>query len=456
MTEHLRIATEDGSDYYDLLHDPVRKMWSGYTETVTPQGLMERRYSVVGSHLVDGGRLAVMEALKRIEEFGRRVNEWQLSPTAHPSIWLEESAEGEAPIKRALIQSIRVRTRDTSGMGPMLGAGTLFGEVSVFTTTHHESKIRRSGSKSAVSCLGGMVEIAGGGTLDARMERLALTAPAEDRIHNAWIGIRDVGAGVADFNPIICFYDIANPPLPTGITAVSDSNAVLPFAIQINHSAVANPTTLIDRGYTTIFFNYGTVDFSHWKGRYRAILRYRVVGTAAIIGFQLSYGQPLAPLRPRNETVYLQGTNNQYKLIDVGEVVIPTVPISNLQLSQTVQTVYDTGFTYATEFISGAAATDHLVIDCIILIPAERMATAERVPSLLFYTNTINWIATEREAAVMGLRNLVVDGSNNLSVPPGGGLAVILVERQSAQTKTDTATVNWSAFNRYGRYSGNG
>jgi hypothetical protein len=455
MTEYLRIATEDGADYYDLLHGPVRKAWTGYAENTNSRGLMERRYALVSG--ARAGRLEVMEAVKQIEVFARRVSDWQLDPISHSSIWLEEAAEGEAPLRRALVHDIRIRIRDNVGMGPHLKVGTLFGDIVISTTPYHESRVRRTGSTTAVSCLGGMVEIGGGGTANGRLERFAITALAEDRIYNAWVGIRDVGEGASDFNPVMSFYETFGLPLPTGLTAVSDSGAKLNFAIQINHSVVTNPTTMTDRFHTAISYNHGVdKNFAHWKGRYRAILRYRIVGTAAIIGFQLSYGQPFGPLRPRNDTVYLQGTNNQYKLVDVGEVTIPTVPISNQQLSQQVQTVYDTGFVYATEFVSGTAATDHLVLDCIILVPSEYMATTERVPALPFYSETINWIATERETAVLGRRNLLVDGSNNLSLPSNGGIAVVLVERQASQIKTDTVDVSWNALNRYGRYAGNG
>lgn len=457
MTRILRLCGESGALEYDLVGGALRATLNNYYETMTSDGLLERRYGLYGTTDTHTA-LEIMEAFKQLERVARLGSEWHARPYEHESIWLEESAADEVPYKRALVYRMETRRQAVPLVSdPLMGYESLIGELAIVTLPAHESSVARTAvNASGVSVLGGLATFGPGGTTEGRVARLTIGPPFGTYAYNAWVGIRPINAGIDDFNPIVSFS--ANPTgAIAGITTIVDANAYSGQAVQINHSLVPSPTTLTPRHLTSIALAHPSGDLRHWNGRYRAILRYKIVGTAAQIALKIYYGTVSTgsldvgiPL----DTVYLNGTADTYRTVDVGEVVLPFYAHYGQTALTAISAANDCGFLAATEFIDGTAATDHLSIAEIILIPADRLAMCENFDQVW---TRVNWLTAENgNTAVLGDYGYAVEGANTLSLPPGGGIVVVLVEDAGVSSKTDVVDLTVISYSRYGRYAGNG
>lgn len=455
----LRITNEPGSQYYDLVNGPVRATLNEYFENVTGDGRLERRYSLQAStdrHT----RLEIMEAFKLIEAIIPLAEKARDKPFEGPSWWLEEGAEDEVPHKRAVIEKMSIKRRYVPGMSdPLLTHDYLVGELVIVTKIENESGIRHVAiDATGVSVLGGMVTFGGGGTQDGRVERLTIEPQSgllADSVNHAWVGIRPENAGLADFNPVLSLSEISGT-LPTGLSLVADTDAVSGYALQISHNTVATPNVLTDRFWTAISLSHFPADYSHWNGRYRGILRYKIVGITAQIAIQFSYGNAFLNERRRMDMVYLTGTNDVCRYVDIGEINLPFFGSYPGKVVEEINGSYDCSFVYATEFIDGNPSIDHLKLLELILMPADRLGTCTDAPQISGLAK-INWLTNEFDQAdVIGERGLVIDGQNTLSLPQGGGALVVLVESVDEASKTDLLNITMAVRHRYGRYAGNG
>jgi hypothetical protein len=455
MTKTLRIATESRGDYYDLRNGLVRIAMGRYSEN-RARGGMERRYGLVGARTADAdNNLQIMEAIKRIETFGKRAADYATDPTRTESIWLEEAAEGEAPIRRALITAIALRYSVNDLIDPLLGSGSLFGELVITTTPFHESIVASTLSAS-VSVLGGKLEIPGGGTTDGRVEQLSLRPAPSVAIRNAWVGIRPFNKGVSDFEPVTPFS--SRTPTVTGVTIITDSGASSGQAVQVDHSVVSTPDTLTLRHWTSTGLAHVGKNGLHFYGRYRLILRYRIPNAATragtLIALKMYYGGqiPQAPGIPM-DTVYLNGTEGAYTLIDLGEVSIPHYGIEAAKVVN-FTSAQDTPFFFATEFIDGDPATDHLIVDSVVLVPSERLATLDEFNG--GNGTEVFWVMSPMDnPSIVGQLLVQADGSSTLSLPEEGGVIVTVAERGDTNI-AGVVTLTAVTRPRYGRYAGNG
>lgn len=456
MTVIMRISNETRTNFYDLINDVVHVTADEYYENITSDGLLERRYGLFAKTR-DYGRLEIMEAYKRLEAIVALVNQRRLRPYDLPSFWLEESAEDETPHKRAVLNRASTKLRYVPLFSdPLLVNDHLVGELIVVTQPDNENSIERTViDTTGVSVLFGVVPISGSGTREGRISRLTVAPPFGTYAYNAWVGIRPKNDGVDEFNPMISF--AANSPTEIGVTSVSDANAASGHAVQINHNTVSTPNALTPRHLVGLSQVYPSANLKHWNGRYRAILRYRIVGTAAQIAVKLYYGTVSIgslDVGIPMDTIYLQGTNNSYRLIDAGEVILPFYGYYHEKTLAALGATYGCGFLVATEFIDGTPSTDHLVIDGIGLMPSDRMATCVEYPQIF---SRVNWMTDEDgNTAVLGDYGYAVEGVNTLTLPPDGGVAVVLVEDAGISKKTDQVGLTIKAHSHYGRFAGNG
>lgn len=458
MTTILRLANEIGTEPYDLIGGALRATLNLYYENMTTSGLLERRYGLYASTMTHTN-IEIMEAYKRLEAIEARIKNKRQRPFEGKSWWLEEGAASEVPYKRAVIYDLSLRRQYMPGISDPLfseGHDYMVGEISIVTDPENESSVLRTAVPAAsVSVLGGFVRFGAGGTREGRVALLSLQPPFATYAYNAWVGVRPEAEGSDDFNPLVSFS--SNTPALAGVTLVADTNAANGTAVQIDHSAVATPTTMTPRHLTTLALAHSGANLAHWHGRYRAILRYKIVGTAAQIAVKVYYGTVSLgsldvgiPL----ETVYLSGTSGLYRLADMGEITLPFYGNYSSRLLDVLSADDDCGFLAATEFIDGAAATDHLTLDAIILVPAERLATCANFDQVF---TAVNWLMNEYGVtAVLGSYGYAVEGKNSLRLPSEGGVIVVLVEDLAGSKKTDAVDLTVKSYNRYGRYAGNG
>lgn len=465
MTQVLTIATENRSTHYDLLREPVKALTDNFYENMTSEGNLERQYMLYGPHDDnDETRLQVMEAFKRLERCQRLVAIWQSDKFRNQTIWLEEAAKHEIPFKRSLITSMSLRRTSRSRWSSvLLDDHALMGELVIVSKPYHESSIANTLSFSGVNTLGGKVEIGGGGTVDGRVQELSIRSGPAISLTNAWIGIRPVNDGTADFEPFIPFSS-NEPNLVDGVDIIADGNAFNGQAIRVDHSAVDISDRLTVRHYTTNAIAYPLTDGRYYNGRYRAVVRYRIINDigpsagkdSTLIALKLYYGpvslfgNPGIPL----ETLYLNGTDGLYRLVDAGEVSIPH--FGSLAASSVFSVSgYSCGFAFATEFIDGRIDEDHLIVDGIVLIPADRLATLDGFDG--GNGTKALWLTTENdETVVVGEFATAAEGQNSLSYPAEGGVVVLAVEENGMSSIGNRISLNMTTRHRYGRYAGNG
>lgn len=252
----LRLITSDGAEMYDLIEDDIYVSASGaYMESTTMGGMRERRFGVVGAYSSGTSRMQIMTAAKKLNDMGRKAREWIAQPERAAAVWLQETAEDETMDRRALVYDVILEREAAGGITPMLGIGHFFGTLTIITTPYFEASTSREADFSNVDTIGQVVYIDGGGTVDGRISNLLIDNSSTNKLYKGWMGIREVGQGYSDFEPIMSFSERAATTTGVSIVGTQDTNTT--EAAQIAFSTDAS-----------LIFRHG-VYISDVTGRYK-------------------------------------------------------------------------------------------------------------------------------------------------------------------------------------------
>lgn len=441
MPNTLEFITDDSSiNDYSLYTRNVAVDHSAYMQTVTPDGLLERRYLVTGGSDTVNDILADLEDL---EEIGHYAREWVRDGMKRYPLWLKEHASGELS-KKTLVYDVSLTPVNRGTVDHLFNTNSFFGELTVLTEPYFEIDSSETLTDSSVGMNGDTVSIgSNSGSIDARISEFRTIQTVT--MGKFWAGIRNTNYGTADFDPVLDMGAI-NSGHGTDTSRVVDANALSGNATQ---TTFATDASLVARQTLNLDDIITATNYEHFVEKYTAVLGYATSATSTTYGIQLKHGYgDLQQL----EEVFVTPADTNYHYVELGDVEIPTVAF------RSVLTDFEIGehkFSVLAERLSGAGS---LSFDVIILIPKRRQLIFSPSSSA---TSTAYAIVTENNqtlgylASGGGIDTTTVNLEHTLSIPPAGGLMVYLgtLDETAKRDKAGTANIRLTYFERWERYN---
>lgn len=449
--------------YHDLLAD-MRVVVGSWRET--PQG---DRIVVTCTLTKNDTAANIRTAVNELRDYLNMALEYAADTTNLYSLWYRWQTSGES-LKRALVFSYSLEQLDHNVDDIHLESGA--GRY-LFTFTRaatYEERDPQETSKNNVNTCGGLWDLSStisGGDADGRVRVLKVTPRnASNDLVKMWVGIRPLRAGIGASGTNFYF----DPVLEL---TTSQSLGVTGVSSETTESNTINGQHMEDdfSGGEDLAFKFSFSLGSSagaYIGRYLVLLRCKIVSGSGtcLARVSTSFASPTysAPVA-LGSTQYL--TNNQWHLIEMGEVEIPGGRGHSSLDIQSFRVNLETG---------RASGTAVLGTDCFVLIPSDHYITwggaafgnsgspdteawimAHPDNSLEGYVvgPTSGFLGFLKEGQSYGYGEL---GGRNWAYPRDrvgfvdGGALVIAAERSSTQSVTDGVDLEIEVKRRWQSY----
>lgn len=464
MAVTFRLADYERSETFALTSGTLNLRRNGW-RTVTPSsdgewspgkyGLryMPLRFQPVVDTLAlvaTGTESTIRTAINSLMTLVERVRLWHSDPTRSNSIWLEAASEGET-VKRALIYDMVLEIGD-GDFTPLLSVGGI--GVRLVITRHplwESLPGSNSNDSGAISCWGGVTSSSAfgllGGDVSTRIGRLQVQETTGDT-YELWAGIRPSNYGVTNW---VSTWELESGSAGTDTAASAASDASNGSEMRCTFATTASMAARVTIAVSNVITTASVQDDA--IGRYLVLLRCKTdAGTVGLRLYQ-GIGTTASDHAPVSEEVYI--TNTAYKLIPLGEIVIPPFGFRAL----TPAGFQDPGrvaLQLRAEVASGAPSKFDM--DALAMVPAEHMIYARALPTngtgtTYFITHeddSTQVIGTDTAGAVM----LGEYTMRDFYWPIESGSLYVYGQGAAAHVLTNTITLSMLSACRYRAYHG--
>ena len=392
---------------------------------------------------VDANIISSVDVLDGLAESTRR---FLKDKAEGDSVWYEIVADPATEIpKRALIYKIEVRPLYTNIYIPTLGRGAAFYELEFERAVAFEDITAIGSTATACNVLGGTITLgAQRGNLPARIQRLNIIS--SNALEEFWIGIRPVGPGVTNFNPL---WECENAlTLGADTTIVADAAA---SGTTVKTTFASGPS-MANRFIIKLDDVTASANYHHFVGEYLVLLRCKV-DASTTVGVRMFTGYDNTLTAVYQPTYYrpVYGiTNQNYMYKELGVISIPSFGYRRMLRNDSLVKNYTIGVQAERTAGSGSNA---VYCDCLVLIPYQHfihiskaeMSAARSVDAYMDELGEINAFMTESNVV---LSNMEVQ-NNNWEYPVVGGMLVFAAERVTTSDKADSGTVTLTFRRRY-------
>ncbi len=479
MARVLRLTDSNGTTTVDLLAGTLHLQSTSWS-TRTPPVNGEYRHSEFGAQPVFKNYGVVTEqmylvgedtpenlvaAVSAVEELLEQARLYHRDPTRSNAVWLEWGTDGEATAsnaygktKRALIYEGSVRMAAGIGVSPMMQHQVLRVQLTLSRHPVWEDVVYRTAyDGGSINAFGGVWQPAPdgvvlvGGTAPMRPSRLEVSGfnGGGGPIYRIWVGIRPERNGTSGFVPVL---DVEKGTVATDASIDTDSSAHGGSRVSVSFGTVA---TLTERASLTLG-DVVAADYAHFSGRYVLLLRYRLTDTNTMARIRLRYGLRNAGGLLENEAVYTFENNANWRILPLGEVVLPPgerTPANDSAMK-------DLEFVIDAERVTGNGS---LYLDALCLMPSEHLFSAEGgdIWYDTSYTGAMyGYVFDDDRTGASALRWDFSSSSYALNTnvayvmrdwyfPVEGGVVVFVGERVDEHVLTDAVLLSMEVYRRW-------
>jgi hypothetical protein len=293
------------------------------------------------------------------------------------------------------------------------------------------------------------------GITDPRINTLQVTADT-GTLERLWIGIRETGAGIAGFDPVL---ELEDGDAGTD-TALASETGASPNGSTTNNKLLTtfSTTTLVKRCQVALS-DVAASNFTHFRGQYRALLRCKV-SSGTTVGVQLRTGYiNTSDLFIGNENYSV--TNTGYQLVDLGEVSVPSFATKSTLLG-VISDISEFEFRVYAEVITANGGTDTISLDAIVLVPSERMVYAEGLTLNPTFTDRL-YVFVNEDGSIEVIETANTDGQivsqplrdvRGWEYPVNGGVIVVVGQRSATHELTDQVDTVLKVYPRWLNHRG--
>lgn len=327
-----------------------------WTTTARGDGTWQETFTLVGV----GTKTAIIAAVKLVED-ARDITRRYWADTAETDYMiLRYHAYSEADERHAAIISIEIEPMTYRGMHPMLDRAAAVYTCTIVRTAWRSASVTVSATDQGALGQASLRLTLDDENLPGHLYELSINpANSSEEFDNFWIGVQPDYASQAYYNTII---ECESGTLGVGSAKITDAAASPDSAA--DNTVEYGPVSTTGTGTTTMGLpSAAGIPTPNLRGRWLVLLRQRVDSVPAATQLVYSIGWGAGEIVYNASQTVTPSTT--YAFVELGEIVVP--PTAGEQAAFSI-VVYVSDNT--------AVGGYHALLDCIKLIPSERIAIA--------------------------------------------------------------------------------